>query len=48
MDMLFTQAKRYLSKLTDSHFSTLNTKFANQNMLKWILIAMLKEQCQMQ
>ena len=43
MDMLFTQAERYLSKITSSHFSTLNTKIANQNMLKRILIAMLNE-----
>ena len=43
MDVLFTQAKLYLSKITASHFSTLNTKIANQNMLKWILIAMLNE-----
>ena len=43
MDVPFTQAKRYLSKLTASHFSTLNTKIANQNMLKRILIAMLNE-----
>ena len=43
MDMLFGQAKRYLSKLTASHFSTLNTDFANQNVLKRILIAMLNE-----
>ena len=43
MDVPFMQAKRYLSKLTASHFSTLNMKFANQNMLKRILIAMLNE-----
>ena len=43
MDMLFAQAKRYLSKLTASHFSTLNIKIANQNVLKRILIAMLNE-----
>ena len=43
MDMLFVQAKQYLSKLTASHFSTLNVDFANQNMLKRILIAMLNE-----
>ena len=43
MDMPFMQAKLYLSKLTTSHFSTLNMKFANQNMLKRILIAMLNE-----
>ena len=39
----FTQAEQYLSKLTTSHFSTLNVDFANQNMLKRILIAMLNE-----
>ena len=43
MDMLFLQAELYLSKITASHFSTLNTKIANQNMLKRILIAMLNE-----
>ena len=40
MDMQFIQAKQYLSKLPASHISTLNTKIANQNMLKRILIAM--------
>ena len=29
MDMPFAQAKQYLSKLTVSHFSTLNMDFAN-------------------
>ena len=43
MDMPLTQAKQYLSKLTTSHFSTLNTDFANWNVLKRILIAMLNE-----
>ena len=43
MDVLFMQDERYLSKLTASHFSTLNTKTANQNMLKRTLIAMLNE-----
>ena len=43
MDVLFMQAERYLSKITAPHFSTLNMKFANQNMLKRILIAMLNE-----
>ena len=43
MDVPFMQAKQYLSKLTTSHFSTLNTKIANHNMLKRILIAMLNE-----
>ena len=41
MDVPFTQAEQYLSKLTASHFSTLNMKFANRNVLKRILIAML-------
>ena len=39
MDILFAQAEQYLSKLTASHFGTLNTKFANQNVLERILIA---------
>ena len=43
MDVPFTQAELYLSKLTASHFSTLNTEIANQNVLKRILIAMLSE-----
>ena len=43
MDVPFTQAKLYLSKITASHFSTLNTKIANQNVLKRILIAMFNE-----
>ena len=43
MEMKFVQAERYLSKITISHFSTLNTKFANQNVLKRILIAILNE-----
>ena len=43
MDVPFAQAERYLSKLAASHFSTLNTNFANWNMLKRILIAMLNE-----
>ena len=43
MDVPFMQAEQYLSKLTASHFSTLNTKIANQNVLKRILIAMLNE-----
>ena len=40
IDVPFVQAKRYLSKITASHFSTLNMKFANWNVLKRILIAM--------
>ena len=43
MDMLFVPAKQYLSKLTASHFSTLNMRIANQNMLKSILIPMHTE-----
>ena len=43
MDVLFTQAERYLSKITASHFSTLNMKFANRNVLTRILIAMHNE-----
>ena len=43
MDMLFAQAEQYLSKISTSHFSTLNMKIANQNVLKRILIAMLNE-----
>ena len=40
MDVPFMQAKQYLSKLTASHLGTLNTRFANQNVLERILIAM--------
>ena len=43
MDMLFVQVEQYLSKITTSHVSTLNTKIANWNMLKRILIAMQNE-----
>ena len=43
MDVPFAQAEQYLSKLTASHFSTLNMKIANQNLLKRILIVMLNE-----
>ena len=43
MDVLFAQAERYLSKLTTSHFNTLNMKFANRNVLNRILIIMLNE-----
>ena len=43
MDVLFAQVKLYLSKLTASHFGTLNTRIANQNVLERILIAMLSE-----
>ena len=40
MDIPFAQAEQYLSKLTASHVCTLNTKFANQNVLERILIAL--------
>ena len=43
MDVPFAQANLYLSKLTASYFSTLNTIFANRNVLKRILIAMLNK-----
>ena len=43
MDVPFVQAELYLSKITASHFSTLNMKITNQNVLKRILIAMLNE-----
>ena len=43
MDVPFMQAKQYLSKLTASHFGTLNTRFANQNVRERILIAMHSE-----
>ena len=43
MDVLFAQAEQYLSKSTASHFGTLNTRFANQNVLERILIAMHNE-----
>ena len=43
MDMPFAPAELYVSKLTASHFGTLNTKIANQNVLKMILIALHNE-----
>ena len=43
MDVPFAQAELYPSKITASHFNTLNTKIANQNMLERILIAILNE-----
>ena len=43
MDVLFAQAELYLSKITASHFSTLNMKIANQDVLKRILIAIHNE-----
>ena len=42
-DVPFTQAKLYLTKITASHFNTLNMKIANQNVLERILTAMLNE-----
>ena len=36
-------AKQHLSKLTASHFSTLNVQIANQNVLERILITMQNE-----
>ena len=43
MDTPLMPAELFLIKLTTSHFSTLNTKIANQNMLKTIHIAMHNE-----
>ena len=43
MNMPFVPAELYLSKVTASYFSTLNTKIANQNVLKRILTAMHNE-----
>ena len=43
MDMPFAPAELYLIKLTASHFSTLNMRIANQNVIKMILIAMHNE-----
>ena len=43
LDVPFAQAELYLSKLTASHFSILNMKIANQNVLERILIAMHNE-----
>ena len=43
MDVPFMQAEQYLSKLTASHFGTLNMRFANQNVLERILVAMHNE-----
>ena len=43
MDVRFAQAELYLSKITASHFNTLNTRIADQNMLKWIPIVMHNE-----
>ena len=43
MDVLFVQAEQYLSKLTASHFGTLNMLLANQNVLERILVAMHNE-----
>ena len=43
MGVPFMQAELYLTKLTASHFNTLNMKIANQNVLERILIAMLNK-----
>ena len=43
MDMMFAQAKLNISEITASHFNTLNTRIANQNVLERILIAMHNE-----
>ena len=43
MDVPFAQAEQLLSKLTPSHFGTLNMDFANWHVLKRIPIAMLNE-----
>ena len=43
MDVQFAQAELYLSKIKASHFSILNMKIANQNMMERILIAMHNE-----
>ena len=43
MDTPFMPAELYLIKLTASHFSTLNMRIANQNVLRMILIAMHNE-----
>ena len=40
IDMTFVPAELYLSKLTTSHFRILNTRIANQNVLKMFLIAL--------
>ena len=39
----FTQAEQYISKLRASHFGILKMKFANQNVLERILVAMHNE-----
>ena len=43
MDGLFAPAELYLLKLTAPHFGSLNTRFASQNMLERILVAMHNE-----
>ena len=40
LTVLFALAEQYLSKLTASHFGTLNMRFANQNVLERFLVAM--------
>ena len=43
MDVPFAQAEQYLSKLTTSHFGTLNMDFANWHVLKRVPIVILNE-----
>ena len=43
MDMPFAPAQLYIMKLTASHFTPLNIRIVNQNVIKMILIAMLNE-----
>ena len=42
-DVPLAQAELYVSKIPASHFSTLNMKITNQNVLKRILTAMLNK-----
>ena len=41
--LLYMPAKWHLSKLTASHFNTINMQIANQNVLERIVIAMQNE-----
>ena len=43
MDVPFTQAELYLRKINASHFGSLNMRFANQNVLERLLVAMHNE-----
>ena len=40
---MFMQAKQLLLKLTTSHFNSLNEEFANENVMKRILVAVCNE-----